>query len=350
MFRLILSSIVVMMFFFVSCTGDGNKPANTLSGEEESALLARAKTYFKPLPVVAENPDNPLSDEKITLGKRLYFDRQLSKEGNISCNSCHNLETFGVDNLPVSPGDDGTLGTRNSPTVFNAALHASQFWDGRAKDVEEQAGMPVTNPVEMSMPDETVVVERLRQSDIYPVMFAAAYPEEADPVSFENMKKAIGAFERTLITPARFDDYLNGNYAALSGEEKRGMETFINTGCIACHKGATLGGDILQKFALFGNYWDYTGSKTIDKGKAENTKNPADEFIFKVPSLRNIVKTAPYIHDGSMSDLAGVIRVMGKAELNKDLTEQEVQQILTFLSTLTGDIPQETKKDPFEGI
>ncbi len=336
---------------FGACKGSGDEKKEQTNPEEQTKkmeLLERAKLYFKPLPAVALAEHNEITEEKVKLGKILYFDNKLSETGNISCNSCHDLNTFGVDNLPVSPGDDGTLGTRNSPTVFNAAFHTTQFWDGRAKDVEEQAGMPITNPVEMMMVDEDYTVNRLKTSNAYADLFKAAFPNDADPVSFENLKLAIGAFERTLVTPSKFDEFLNGNIDAMSLEELSGMETFITTGCIACHKGEVLGGGALQKFPLFGSYEEFTGATVVDYGKYEETKVESDKHLFKPQSLRNVEKTYPYMHDGKVESLEEAVRIMGLTSLNKTLSDKEIASIVTFLKTLTADIPEDVKQAPDE--
>lgn len=182
--------------------------------ELEALIGEKARAVFRPIVGPAESPDNPITKEKVDLGKVLYFDNRLSKDQKNSCNSCHNLSSFGVDNLPTSPGDAGKSGSRNSPSVFNAALHASQFWDGRAKDVEEQAGLPILNPVEMAIPHEEFLIERISEIKMYQTLFGAAFPEDKNPVNYTNLKKAIGAFERILITPLHFDDYLAGNSSA----------------------------------------------------------------------------------------------------------------------------------------
>lgn len=322
----------------------------TDKGSAEAAkyagLLDRAKTTFSPLPATADNPDNPVTSEKVLLGQTLYFENRLSKQGNISCNSCHNLDTYGVDNKPTSPGDAGELGGRNSPTVLNAAFHFTQFWDGRAKDVEEQAGGPILNPIEMSMPDQEFVIKRLGEIKGYQSLFAAAFPGENQPINYGNIQKAIAAFERKLITPSRFDEYLAGNENALTDREKQGLMTFMDAGCTACHSGEVLGGEMYQKFGLAGNYWDFTKSAKIDNGRFLVTKNDADKFLFKVPSLRNIEKTHPFFHDGSIADLNEAVKIIAKLQLNRDLTDQEVQDIVTFLKTLTGTVPAELAKAP----
>jgi len=298
---------------------------------------------FQPLPKVAENAENPITSAKVTLGKKLYFEKQLSKDNTQSCNTCHNLDTFGVDNQPFSKGNDGGLGGRNSPTTLNAALHATQFWDGREPDVEAQAGGPILNPVEMAMPSEEAVVKRLSGIKEYPGMFAKAFPEDPK-ITYDNLKKAIGAFERKLITPSKFDTYLKGDDSALNTQEKQGLKTFIESGCIACHIGPLLGGNMFQKFGVYGEYWKATKSKKVDNGRFDLTKKEAEKYFFKVPSLRNVSKTAPYFHDGSVTDLKEAITIMGKLQLNKDLTSQQVDDLAAFMNALTGEVPAELKK------
>lgn len=309
-------------------------------------LANKAHSMFGELPEFAENPDNKITPEKIALGKTLFYDTRLSLEGNISCNSCHNLSTYGVDNKSTSQGDNGGFGDRNSPTVYNAALHFVQFWDGRAADVEEQAGGPILNPVEMAIPDKDFLIKRLSDIKGYKPLFAAAFPGEKNPLTYDNIQKSIGAFERTLITPTRFDEYMAGKEDALSEDEKAGLDAFINAGCISCHMGSNLGGSMFQKFGVYGNYWELTGSEKIDEGKFAVTGQDYEKYMFKVPSLRNIEKTSPYFHDGSVSDLKEAIKIMAKLQLNKDLTDEEVTSIVTFLKTLTAEIDQEKIAEP----
>ena len=334
-----------------SCSNPSGNETNTNESDSTSVkneIAEMAQSFFKVLPDNADNPNNAVTPEKVKLGKILYFDNRLSKDKTQSCNTCHNLNTYGVDNLPVSPGDNGGNGTRNSPTVLNAALHISQFWDGRNKDVEEQAGGPVLNPVEMAMPSEEAVVERLSEVEMYKTLFKQAFPEAEKAITYQNMRDAIGAFERTLLTPSKFDKFIAGDETALNEQEQAGLKTYIDNGCTACHSGALLGGTMLQKFALFGNYWDLTNSAVIDSGKYAETRVEADMFIFKVPSLRNIEKTFPYFHDGSVANLNDAVRIMGKTELNKDLTEEQVSSIVVFLNTLTADLPADVKAIPEE--
>lgn len=307
--------------------------------EAADALWERATTIFKPLPPVADSSDNPLTEAKVALGKRLYFDPRLSKQGNVSCNSCHSLTTFGVDHRSFSPGDDGRLGGRNSPTVLNAALHVAQFWDGRAADVEEQAGMPVLNPVEMAIPNEEFLVERLAVDPLYPAQFAAAFPSEEPAITYANIRLALGAFERTLLTPSRFDAYLEGDGAALDAHEKAGLERFMGLGCTACHNGVTVGARFFRKFGLNDPYWVHTKSAEPDEGRFLQTGDPEDRYVFKVASLRNVAETAPYFHDGSVATLPEAIKIMAELQVGVRLDDAQADEIAAFLATLTGKVP-----------
>lgn len=309
--------------------------ALTILAASVSIHTARAedtswKAAFAPLPDSAPSAENPSNPAKVALGKSLYFDTRLSKNGKMSCNSCHNIQTFGVDNEPTSPGHEGKRGGRNSPTSFNAALHIAQFWDGRAATVEKQALGPILNPGEMGMESEAQVVGILKADPKTVDAFKAAFPGEADPVTYPNVGNAIGAFERTLITPSRFDDFLKGDNKAISAEEKKGAELFLKTGCITCHNGATLGGMMYQKLGLVKDY------PTADMGRFELTKQESDKKIFKVPSLRNVAKTGPYFHDGSVKTLDEAVSIMGEYQLGKKLSKEEVSDIVAFLGSLTA--------------
>lgn len=298
------------------------------------ATLAKAKAVFKPLSAQFVSEKNPITPEKIALGRQLYFEKRLSKNHDVSCNSCHVLSAFGVDNKPTSEGHKKQLGARNSPTVYNAAGHFVQFWDGRAADVEEQAKGPVLNPVEMAMTDAASVEKVLKSVPGYAPLFAAAFPGEKEPITYDNVAKAIGAFERTLVTPSRFDKYLAGDEKALTDDEKKGVETFISAGCTACHMGEHVGAAMYQKLGLVKAVADLK-----DEGRSKISNNAGEKFFFKVPTLRNVEKTAPYLHDGSQQTLEGVIAFMGEYQLGKTLTADEVGSIAAFLKTLTGELP-----------
>lgn len=336
--------LVALIVLFASCNNNQNK---NQAQQKEDSVLTLAKTFFQPLPAEAVNAENPVTPEKVALGKTLYYDNRLSMHNTQSCNTCHNLATFGVDNKPTSIGDLGKNGGRNSPTTLNAALHFQQFWDGRMKDVEEQAGGPMMNPVEMNMPSEKEVIARLSKSEGYKKLFAAAYPADKDPITFVNIRHAIAAFERTLITPSKFDKYLAGDATALNEQEVKGLSTFMEAGCTSCHSGSLAGGTMFQKFPLIGtDYKTLTGSVNDDKGKMEVTKLEADKYMFKVASLRNIAETSPYFHDGSVQDLSKAVDIMAKLQLGKDLTPEQNADISVFLKTLTGEVPADAKQFP----
>ena len=340
-----------LAFAAFSCNQSGtkNKDLSTPTTDKSpDSLQILAKTFFKALPAIAENNENPVTEAKVHLGNVLFYDTRLSKSGNISCNSCHNLATFGVDNQPTSTGEKSQKGTRNSPTVFNAALQNMQFWDGRAKDVEEQAGMPILNPVEMAIPHKDFLVNRLNGIPLYKDLFKKAFPKEAQPITYDNLQKAIGSFERTLLTPSRFDKYMQGDQKALTAKEKEGLSVFINTGCPSCHHGVAIGGATLQRFGVVTDYRSLTKSRINDEGRETITKNPADKDVFKVAPLRNVTGTFPYFHDGSVFNLDSAVGIMGKGQLNKDLSRQQVEQIIAFLNTLTGDINPAAKTVPAE--
>ena len=285
--------------------------------------------------------EEPASPELIDLGRMLYYEKRLSKNQDISCNSCHQLKNYGVDNKAVSPGHKGQLGNRNSPSVYHAAGHIAQFWDGRAADVEEQALGPILNPAEMAMPSEAKVLEVLNSIPEYVTAFKQAFPEESEPVTYPHVGKAIGAFERELITPAPFDSYYLGNQSALSKAETRGLKLFTNAGCIACHNGTYIGGQIYQQLGLV-EPWP----NQKDLGRYEITGDELDKMVFKVPSLRNVAETAPYFHDGSVQTLKKAVALMGKYQLGLELTRKEIKDIVAFLGSLTGEIPSEYIQKP----
>jgi cytochrome c peroxidase len=298
-------------------------------------------TAFAPLPDAVPAADGASTDDMVNLGRMLFFEPRLSKSQKISCNSCHDLATYGVDNQPTSDGHKGQLGDRNSPTVFNAAAHFVQFWDGRAPDVEAQAKGPVLNPVEMAMPAEPVVVKTLESMPEYVDLFKRAFPNDRKPVSYDNMARAIGAFERKLLTPSRWDKFLKGDKTALTPEEQAGFKTFVAVGCKTCHAGALLGGSFYQKIGLAKPF-----PRSADAGRAKLTKNEADQGVFKVPSLRNIEKTGPYFHDGATAGLDEAVRDMGEYQLGRALTAEETKQVIDFLKVLTGTVDPEFTKPP----
>ena len=312
-----------------------------LSFGNDEELLKKARMYFKPLPKEIPAPKgNPTTKEKVELGKKLYYDPRLSLSGVISCNTCHNLATYGVDNIPTSLGHKFMTGGRNAPTVLNAGFHIAQFWDGRAKDLEEQAKGPILAHVEMAMPNPDFVVLKLKTIPGYVEEFKKAFPNSDEPITYDNIAKAIAAFERTLTTPSRFDEFLKGETKALTKEEKEGLKLFIDKGCVNCHNGVAVGGGMFIKFGIHKPY------PTADLGKYKITKQESDKFVFKVPSLRNIAMTYQYFHDGQVWDLKKAVKIMGETQLGVKLTDEEVEKIVAFLNSLTGEIPEHALKLP----
>ena len=309
--------------------------------EKRGTSYAEIRETFAPLEEVFDSPKNAVTEQKVTLGRMLFFDKRLSKDHDLSCNSCHPLDKYGSDHLPVSVGFAGKQGGRNAPTVYNAGGHLAQFWDGRAKDVEEQAKGPILNPIEMAMPSGKSVAAIIKAVPGYVEAFQAAFPGQKDPVSFENAAKAIGAFERKLSTPSRWDDYLKGDQSALTSEEKAGMEKFVTVGCPKCHSGALVGGQKFEKLGQSVPWPDHS-----DPGRSKVTKYNSDDMVFKVPSLRNVAETAPYFHNGSAATLEKAVGLMAKHQLGVILTESEIASIVTFLKSLTGTIPADYIKEP----
>ena len=305
--------------------------SSTVFADDADRLLRRANRYFAPLPEVMPGAEKDTA-EKIALGKKLFFDVRLSINDQQSCSSCHRLENgaAGVDNLPVSPSAKGDLGTRNSPTVLNAGLQRRQFWDGRAENLVEQAKGPILNPIEMGMPDEQTVVNKISGIDEYRKAFAEVFTDVKPAITYHNIAEAIAAFERTLLTPSRFDDFMNGDTSALSEAEQRGMASFIRANCVSCHDGPLLGGVAFEKLGQKAPYANQT-----DLGMYEQTKSDADKMVFKVSQLRNITLTGPYYHDGKIATLDEAIQQMAKLQLGVELSSEEVADISQFFNALT---------------
>jgi cytochrome c peroxidase len=308
------------------------EPPSTSSVDINPRLLRR----FQPLRSQVESADNPITEAKTDLGRMLFFEPRLSKSQKTSCNTCHALDNYGVDNLVTSVGHRGQHGTRNSPTVYNAAGFFAQFWDGRAETVEEQALGPILNPVEMALVSPEQGVKVLNSIPEYRQAFIKAFPGEAEPVTFANVGRAIGAFERRLTTPSRWDAFLRGNQQALTVPELEGLKVFTNIGCMVCHTGEFVGGAMYQKVGIVEPWPDQR-----DQGRFAVTKQDTDRMMFKVPTLRNIEKTAPYFHDGSVPTLDAAVRRMARYQLGLTLSDQEVAAIVTWLGALTGDLPSD---------
>ena len=314
-------------------------------GGDEAELLQQARSLFQAVPKDMATPDFPVIPERVRLGHALFFDPRMSVDGTESCSRCHLAALCGTDGLPKSVGVHGQPVPRNAPTVLNAALYFKQHWDGGFASVEEQAKRALLGPA-FGNSDYPTAIARVKAIPGYAALFQQAFPGEANPISEDNWGKAIGAYERTLVAPSRFDDYLGGKSDALSAVERKGLRTFIDTGCADCHSGRGVGGSEFEKFGVISDYWKATGSQDIDKGRFLVTKNPADLYKFKVAGLRNVAMTPPYFHDGSVETLPRAIRIMAKVQLDADLTDAEVDAIAAFLGSLTGPLPEGFERAP----
>lgn len=297
-----------------------------------------------------ESEDNPSTPAKVELGKMLFFDPRLSSTGTLSCFSCHNVMEGGDDHRPTSIGVHNQIGGRNAPTVWNSAFLSVQFWDGRAPTLETQAQGPIANPIEMGMSGLGLAVDRIKRIPTYPQLFENAFGKKVG-VSADSIAMAIAVYERTLITPdSPYDLFVKGDKKALTVQQQRGMQAFADSGCVACHSGANFSGPTLPVgtgfFMKFPIYPDSTYvaqyQLDLDLGRATVTGKPADEHLWRVPSLRNLVYTAPYFHNGSVKSLPEAVRVMASTQLNKNLPESEVNDIAAFLEALTGKFPAQT--------
>lgn len=302
-------------------------------------VMKRAQDMFKPIP---KSPPllegNPITPEKIDLGKTLYFDPRLSSSNLISCNTCHNIGMGGIDFQETSIGHGWQKGRRNAPTVFNAAFNVAQFWDGRSPDLREQAKGPVQATVEMNNTPE-MVMQTIKSMPEYEGLFKKVFSDEKDPVTFDNMAKAIEAFEATLLTPdSRFDAYLKGDENCLTAKEKEGLRIFIQKGCAICHGGINMGGQGYYPFGVV----EKPGKEIAagDVGRFSVTGVKSDEYVFKAPSLRNIVLTPPYFHSGKVWGLKDAVKIMGAIQLGISLAENEADSIVEFLKTTTGVQPK----------
>lgn len=333
----------LLIVFTFACAGPEQAPEGQQAAAPASAVAIdpAALQAFQPLPDVMSSPTNPSTPEKVALGRMLYYDARVSTTGDISCYVCHPLHDYGTSHRRTGVGHGGKVGGRNEPSVFNAAGHLAQFWDGRAPDVEAQALGPVLNPVEMGMADAGSVVAILKLIPGYVEAFSAAFPGEADPVTFDNFGKAIGAFERGLVTPGKWDAFLKGDAAALSDAERTGFNDFMASGCAGCHTGTYVGGSMYMKAGLVNPWFNQS-----DVGRAAVTKNDADKLVFKVPSLRNVEETWPYFHDGSVQHIDDAVALMAWHQLGQQLTDAQIISIAAWLETLTGPVAFEYVNEP----
>jgi cytochrome c peroxidase len=312
----------------------------------DTQLRTRAQSFFKVLPKDMASADTPLTPEKVKLGRLLYFETRASADNTVSCARCHQPALFGTDSLPKAIGAEHRPNPRNAPTVLNAGIQFVQHWRGDRTSVEDQATRALIAPPSFGNPSYESAMAKLKAIPDYPALFAQAFPGQADPVTADNWGSAIGAYMRTLVTPSPFDDFLAGDDRTLSPASRAGLRTFMQIGCVGCHNGVGIGGSMYQKFGLVEDYWKATGSPSIDRGRFDVTQDPADMYVFKVPSLRNVAMTPPYFHDGSVSTLPAAVRVMARVQLGRTLADREVADIVAFLESLTGRLPDDFATTP----
>ncbi|SUD92114.1 cytochrome-c peroxidase [Psychrobacter phenylpyruvicus] len=340
LFGVVLFLVLVLIIAISGYIRPAGPTAVAANDDDVSSDVEQAQQTPEAIVSVRDEPIEPITVEAVTepkkveLGKMLWFDTRLSKSGTLSCNSCHDLAKGGTDNIPTSVGYNWAEGPINSPTVLNSRYSLAQFWDGRAKDLMEQAGGPIENPIEMASSHE-FVVQVLNSIPEYKALFQEAFGTQGD-INIEQVTSAIALFEDTLVTPnSRFDKWLGGDDKALSAQELNGYKLFKDSGCIACHNGAAVGGGSFQKFGVFDKYT----TQNLAEGRYAVTGKEEDKGLFKVPTLRNIELTYPYFHDGQVNSLAEAVNIMGRIQLNREFTPEETADIVAFLKTLTGDQP-----------
>ncbi len=350
--QLLSASVISGLLLLGGCTGSAESEVMVVEAQQSSAVVdtshsagqSYANEELSPRVLrryaALEVKITPVESALIALGRKLYYDPRLSKTGKVSCNTCHPLSSYGVTNTRVSTGIDGRQGKRNAPSTYNAAGHFAQFWDGRASTIEKQAVMPIENHDEMGLTKEEAV-DIISGVAGYRAEFASAFPGDPNPVTFERIGLAIGAFEHGLVTPSRWDRYLLGDKTALNAQEKAGAKLFANLGCIVCHTGPYVGGSMFERLGA-----RVPWPKTQDRGRATVTGSAADDFVFKVPSLRNVQKTAPYFHDGSAPTLGVAVRMMARYQLGVEIADDEVADLEAWLGSLTGELPADYIRQP----
>jgi cytochrome c peroxidase len=344
-------AIVVASLGLVGCKtnrgsgpGVASAPPSRMSAAD-STLIAQARALFKPLPKAVASPGSTAASQQIALGRALFFDPRVSLDGTVSCARCHQPALYGTDGLALPIGVQSRVNPRNAPTVLNASLQFVEHWRGDRASVEDQATKALVGPPSFGLPDYATAVVRLKALG-YEALFRTAFPTDSQPMTVDNWGRAIGAYERTLLTPSPFDRFLGGEPGPLDAHAKAGLQKFIGFGCGGCHNGVGVGGGLYQKFGLVRDYWTATGSTQVDRGRADVTHNPADLYVFKVPSLRNVAMTPPYFHDGSVATLASAVRVMGEVQLGRELTPADVDDLVAFLRSLTGTLPERFAQAP----
>jgi len=333
--------LIAVLLVLSGCGSESSDPAPETPDETPEEPIVEAPRPLRE--VVGEDtfealPTAELDGPKVLLGRALFHDRRLSGDESVSCSTCHMLSHGGAEPRATSVGIQGQVGPINSPTVINAEHNFRQFWDGRAADLLEQAAGPVTNPIEMGGEWPTIL-ERLNDDDAFVSQMQASYGD--GPVTQANVLDAIVQYERSLSTPGDFDRWLGGADDALDEQEQRGLRAFVEIGCTTCHRGINLGGTMYQRMGLVTNYFERRGGRVTeaDLGRFNVTEEETDRHMFKVPTLRNIENTGPYFHDGSEADLANAVRTMATVQLGQELEESQVSDLVAFLRTLTGELP-----------
>jgi cytochrome c peroxidase len=297
-------------------------------------LRSRAQRTFRSVSLPSGAPT-----ELATLGRRLFFETRVSADGRVGCVSCHLPERWGTDGRAKAVGTFGRENPRNAPTVFNAGAQIAQHWRGDRESLEDQARRALLGPPSFGLESEEAAAERLKSLPGYPAAFQQAFPADSDPVSAANWAVALAAYERTLATPSAFDAWLEGKSDAMDARATRGLAVFMDVGCAGCHRGQLLGGDAFEKFGVRRDYWTRTGSAKLDAGRFDATHEEADRYVFKVAPLRNVAKTAPYFHDGSVASLSDAVTIMADVQLGRTLNADALQAVLGFLEALTGPVP-----------
>lgn len=317
---------------------------NANSSSTDKDLSKTAKALFGIIPAKTVVPDK-ISGEQIELGRKIFFDYRLSKDGSTTCVRCHQPQYYSTDRLPQSAGFNNNKGARNAQSILNLKYQEIVHWRNDRTSIEDQALRSFTTPLSFGNSSTAEALKRFELAGYLP-LFEKAFPKSEKPLTLENAAEALGSYQRSLTTRAPFDQFLEGDIKAISIQARKGLKEFITVGCASCHNGTAVGGRSMQKFGVYQDYWSLTKSKNPDKGRQEVSKKDEDLYVFKVPSLRNITETAPYFHDASAKDLDTAIRWMGKLQLNKDLTDDQVASIKAFLESLKGDLPKNFREAP----
>jgi cytochrome c peroxidase len=325
-----LTRCTLLALLCICFVGDSRAADIAPGADSNTAVIAKVREPIRPIP-----QSIPLDAAKVSLGHRLFEEKMLSHDNTVSCASCHDLNAGGVDHQVHSVGIHGSEGAINAPTVFNSGLHFKQFWDGRADSLEDQVDGPTQANKEMGS-TWLEIIAKLEHSTEYMAAFGQIY---SDGIQRKNVRNAIAEFERSLLTPnSRFDRYLRGDVTAITPDEKEGYHKFKVYGCITCHQGVDMGGNMFQPMGVLGDYFGDRGNVTkADLGRFNVTTNEEDRYVFKVPSLRNIALTAPYFHDGSAKTLEQAVATMAKYQLGRELPPKDLEQIVQYLKTLTGE-------------